>query len=371
MSFAKRGAEIFRDYVTVGVPGSGAHEPIKSDIRSWMLAVESAAGNFSLRWTWDTGTTDADPGAGQIRANNATLSSATQLYINEDDANAIARDNLLAIWDDSTNTVRGTFTITDMADLTNYAIFNLTGAITDAGDYRKLPVTYVAAGGSFAADADLGIMFTRSGDAATVGGSLGATDNQLVRTDGTGGATAQGSAVSLDDSGNLTGIVGLTATGTVEGGTVTQGGVAVWRTVMKTADETIQSDTTLGVDATLKVTMLANTKYAIRAKIFFDSGATGDFKWRHSGPASPTLVRLVRVHVVPGGAAYAGVAVDTAYSSADITLNGSASAGWVEFDAIIHNGANAGDFEFQWAQNASEAVNTTVRAGSYLDYRSL
>lgn len=48
-----------------------------------------------------------------------------------------------------------------------------------------------------------------------LGGSTGATDNRLLRADGTGGATAQSSAVTLDDSGNLTGIVGLTASGQV------------------------------------------------------------------------------------------------------------------------------------------------------------
>lgn len=36
-----------------------------------------------------------------------------------------------------------------------------------------------------------------------IGGTLGATDNALTRADGTGGATAQGSGVTLDDSANL------------------------------------------------------------------------------------------------------------------------------------------------------------------------
>lgn len=36
-----------------------------------------------------------------------------------------------------------------------------------------------------------------------VGGSTGATDNRVLRSDGTGGATVQSSVVSIDDSGNL------------------------------------------------------------------------------------------------------------------------------------------------------------------------
>jgi hypothetical protein len=37
-------------------------------------------------------------------------------------------------------------------------------------------------------------------------GALGSTDSRLVRTDGTGGSTAQGSAVTVDDSGNMSGV---------------------------------------------------------------------------------------------------------------------------------------------------------------------
>lgn len=40
----------------------------------------------------------------------------------------------------------------------------------------------------------------------SIGGTLGATDNALTRADGTGGATAQGSGVTLDDSANLSAI---------------------------------------------------------------------------------------------------------------------------------------------------------------------
>lgn len=43
-----------------------------------------------------------------------------------------------------------------------------------------------------------------------IGGSTGATDNAILRADGTGGATAQSSSVTLDDSGNIT------TTGTVK-----------------------------------------------------------------------------------------------------------------------------------------------------------
>jgi hypothetical protein len=38
--FSKLFSEIWRDYVTAGVPASGAHDPVKGDIRNWGAVVE-------------------------------------------------------------------------------------------------------------------------------------------------------------------------------------------------------------------------------------------------------------------------------------------------------------------------------------------
>ena len=46
-------------------------------------------------------------------------------------------------------------------------------------------------------------------------GALGGTDNRLLRSDGTGGVTGQGSAATLDDSGNLSGLGNLGLSGTL------------------------------------------------------------------------------------------------------------------------------------------------------------
>jgi hypothetical protein len=51
MIFTKLGAEIWRDFVTAGVPGSGAHDIAKADVRQWMEAVESALGAGLLMTT--------------------------------------------------------------------------------------------------------------------------------------------------------------------------------------------------------------------------------------------------------------------------------------------------------------------------------
>lgn len=56
------------------------------------------------------------------------------------------------------------------------------------------------------------------GGAALIDGSVGVTDNRLVRSDGTGGKTVQSTGVTCDDSNNLSGI------GTVACGAITSTG---------------------------------------------------------------------------------------------------------------------------------------------------
>lgn len=151
-----------------------------------------------------------------------------------------------------------------------------------------------------------------------------------------------------------------------------ENGVPHWTPVRKLTDQTKTGTTTLAADSALSVAMLASTKYSIRGRIFFDTTAAGDFKWRTVGPASPTLVRVARRSIDPAATATSNIAVDVAYSAADITeLSASTNGGFIEFEAIIHNGANAGDFEIHWAQNTSDGGNTIVRAGSYLEYAVL
>lgn len=63
--------------------------------------------------------------------------------------------------------------------------------------------------------------------AGTIGGSTGSTDNRLLRADGTGGATVQSSAVSMDDSGNISG-VGATFSSAVTSSVVNGATAVLW-----------------------------------------------------------------------------------------------------------------------------------------------
>lgn len=144
-----------------------------------------------------------------------------------------------------------------------------------------------------------------------------------------------------------------------------------WQSVVKQSDQSKTSDASLADDSELTLALAANTKYIIEVDIYFSTASTPDIKFRHTGPASPTIVHLERWHIVGGGSAFAGVTVDTAYSASDIAIDGSGAAGVLHIRGVIHNGANAGTFAIQWAQNTSNGTAATVRAGSQIRYRKV
>ena len=122
-------------------------------------------------YKFDTGTSDADPGAGEIAFNNGTYASATVIYIDDADANGVTVSTDILTWDDSTSTIRGYLMIYDINDRSTYARFKITGASTDASGYVKLAVAHLASNNTFSAADELSVTFVRNGDggdAATI-----------------------------------------------------------------------------------------------------------------------------------------------------------------------------------------------------------
>lgn len=132
----------------------------------------------SIRYAWDTETTDADPGAGELRGNNATIASITQLYVSTADAAGVAVSAILDTWDDSTSTVKGRLRLAHRTDATKWAEFTLS-AVTSATGYRKLTVAYVAGSGTLSAADPVALGFVRTGDKGDTGTVAAAADGTV------------------------------------------------------------------------------------------------------------------------------------------------------------------------------------------------
>lgn len=129
-----------------------------------------------LAYTFSTSTTtNADPGSGYVRFNNATLSSVTEIAIDDNDANNADLSAYVLTWDDVGSTDRGTLIIQNRTAPANVVIFTISGASTDESGYTRLAVSYVTHAGSFSANAPLGVTYTKPGATGATGatGSAG------------------------------------------------------------------------------------------------------------------------------------------------------------------------------------------------------
>ena len=148
-----------------------------------------------LDMTFESTTTDTDQGVGKVWFNHGTLSSATVLYMDDVDANSASINSWVDSWDDSTSTaLRGTVKVVQQADPAIFAVYNVTGAVTSASTYSKIPVSYVTGAGSFSDTDASSVSFSRTGDKGATGATGGSTpdDNSVSGAKIAMGSDAQG-----------------------------------------------------------------------------------------------------------------------------------------------------------------------------------
>lgn len=146
--------------------------------------------------------------------------------------------------------------------------------------------------------------------------------------------------------------------------------VSEWRIVRKSSPTTRTSTTTLAADPTLTVPIAANQSVIIRGVVYLTSGATPDFKYRITGPAAASEVRVDTINRAGSGATGPANLFNTDYHSSDqVWAMTGTNSGAVNIYIEVVNGANAGNIAFEWAQNTSDAGNTTVRQNSWLEYQ--
>lgn len=132
-----------------------------------VVSAEAAASAVANPWTFDTSTSMADPGTGDIRLNNATVSSVTAIAVSAQTADTGNPDvsDFVATWDDSTNSAnKGYISIKKSSAPATFAIFKVSGTVVDNTTWLQIPVTYVDNNGTLSASDKLHTQFTRTGD---------------------------------------------------------------------------------------------------------------------------------------------------------------------------------------------------------------
>jgi hypothetical protein len=120
--------------------------------------------NAGLAMTFSNSTSDADPGNGKLAFNNGTISSVSILFIDDVDDNSVDISGFVQSFDDVTNsTARGIILITKEGTPSTFALFKVSGAVTDASGYTKVPVTHVVSNGSFSNTDGITLSFSYSG----------------------------------------------------------------------------------------------------------------------------------------------------------------------------------------------------------------
>lgn len=169
MAFTNPGSVVWRDYVTDGVPSSGANEPYKSDIRAWSTEVETQLSGDTARvgmpykYSSNT-TTNADPGAGFFRLNNIDPALATEIAISKTDNNGLESGSWIGTWDDSTTLLnRGAVTLRAL-DGDWEASYRVIDDLIDGTTYWRASVSYIGKTGTLVANDVAGVTFAPTGD---------------------------------------------------------------------------------------------------------------------------------------------------------------------------------------------------------------
>lgn len=167
----------------------------------------------------------------------------------------------------------------------------------------------------------------------------------------------------------------LTASGGVAiTGNLSVTGVGQVQYIAKTADETINSSTTLQNDDHLVLPVVANAVYTFELDLYMTESTdfVGDFKMSFTCPTGATFdMHGSGAHItdLSAGTSSNGEWIGklaTSSAGASLSFGVGTSLTGVRVHGRLVMSSTAGNFQMQWAQNASDASGTTLKAGSIM-----
>lgn len=147
----------------IGASGLTANIAEAVDIRG-----PQGVSGSGLSWSFDAGTSDEDPGAGNLRANAGDLSAATELFVSKVSAGGDPVASFLAGLTNSTSTHKGYLILTEPSSGAQ-ATYDVTGT-TDAAGYVKIAVSGHSGAATLTDAALLSVVFSRTGNAGDLNG---------------------------------------------------------------------------------------------------------------------------------------------------------------------------------------------------------
>ncbi|OWW18405.1 hypothetical protein [Noviherbaspirillum denitrificans] len=124
-----------------------------------------AGGAMTIPYTFDSTTSDADPGAGKLRLSSATQNTSTVIRLDVAGSDGSTWTSVIDTWDDSTSTIKGFIRLVKATDATKWLIFSVSSIASPAG-YKNITVAPVAssAANPFVNGDPLVAYFTAKGD---------------------------------------------------------------------------------------------------------------------------------------------------------------------------------------------------------------
>lgn len=137
------------------------------------------------------------------------------------------------------------------------------------------------------------------------------------------------------------------------------------RTVIQTADQFKTADTVLVNSTTLTLPVVTNAWYDFSATLFYTASTVGDFKLNVAMPSGAAIVIGTWCATASVTATNTTIAVDAltvpSYNAGGL---GTGTIMTLRPTGAILTGATAGSITIQFAQAASDAATTTLKAGS-------
>lgn len=143
-------------------------------------------------------------------------------------------------------------------------------------------------------------------------------------------------------------------------------------TAVKLSDVAQASTTTLVNDAALFIPVAANASYEVSMFVIYTQGTVGQLKFGWSAPSGATFDWTCLGLVISVTAADNGSYTAQALTVSDTKTVGGASTNTVlQVSGRLVTSSTSGTLNMKWAQSASSATGTSVKAGSFIVGRQI